>query len=95
MFCTIICYDKAGSLDLRMATRPTHLKWIEGSGVTFTFVGPLLADDGQTPRGSLFVGDFESLDAARTFAKSDPYALAGLFETVSVHPTRKVFPADK
>lgn len=93
MLCTIICYDKANSVELRMATRPTHLKWIEASGITFTYVGPLLADDGQTPKGSLFVGDFASLDAARSLAKSDPYALAGLFETVSVHPTRKVFPA--
>jgi uncharacterized protein YciI len=93
MLCTIICYDKPDHVDLRMKTRPDHLKWIEGCKVTFTYVGPLLADDGQTPKGSLLIGDFESLEAARTFAKADPYARAGLFDAVSIHPTRKVFPA--
>ena len=93
MLATIICYDKPNHLDLRMKTRPTHLAYIENSNVKLIYAGPLLTDDGESPIGSLFVGEFESLDAARTFNKNDPYALAGLFEKIVVHPTRKVFPA--
>ncbi len=93
MFVAIICYDKPNHLDLRLKTRPTHLAYIEGSKANLTYAGPLLTDDGESPRGSIFVGEFESLDAARAFNRNDPYTLAGLFEWVSVHPTRKVFPA--
>ena len=93
MFVAIICHDKPNHLDLRMKTRPTHLAYIENSKAKLTYAGPLLTDNGETPIGSLFVGEFESLDAARAFNTNDPYSLAGLFEKVSVYPTRKVFPA--
>jgi uncharacterized protein YciI len=94
MFVAIVCYDKPGSLELRMKTRPTHLEYIQNSGVALLYGGPLLAEDGQTPMGSLFLGEFDSLEAARAFNKDDPYTQAGLFEKISVHPSRKVFPAD-
>lgn len=93
MLIAIICTDKPGALDLRMKTRPAHLAYIEGSGAQLLYAGPLLADNGETPRGSLFIGEFVSLEAARAFNKADPYVIAGLFESVAVHPTRKVFPA--
>ena len=44
------------------------------------YAGPMLADDGETPTGSLIVADFENLAAARAFQKTDPYQMAGLFE---------------
>ncbi len=93
MLIAIVCYDKPNQLDLRMKTRPDHLAYIENSNAKLLYAGPLLADDGQTPRGSLFIGEFDSLDAARAFNRGDPYVRAGLFESVAVHPTRKVFPA--
>jgi len=92
MLCTIIAQDKPNSLDLRMKVRPTHLAYVEASGVALVFGGPILGDDGATPQGSLIIGEFATLQAAREFAKNDPYALAGLFEKVTVQPTRKVFP---
>ncbi len=93
MIIALICTDKPGALDVRMKTRPAHLAYMEGCGVKFHYAGPMLADDGETPRGSLIVGEFESLEAARAFNKADPYAQAGLFESVVLYPTRKVFPA--
>ncbi len=93
MLVAIICYDKPNQLDLRMKTRPTHLTYIENCKVQFTYAGPILTDDGESPKGSLFVGEFDSLDAARAFNAGDPYSLAGQFEKVTIHPTRKVFPA--
>jgi len=92
MLVSIICTDKAGSLDLRMKTRPAHLEWMERENPKAVFIGPLLADDGQTPIGSLFVVDFASLEDAKAFAGRDPYAHAGLFEKVAIQPTRQVYP---
>ncbi len=94
MLCTIIAFDKPNHVDLRMKTRPSHLEWMDQENPNAIFIGPMLADDGQTPIGSVFVCDFESLDAAKAFASRDPYAHAGLFEKVVIQPTRKVFPKD-
>ena len=92
MLCVISGQDKSDSLELRMKVRPDHLVYIEASGVTWTFAGPVLTDDGQTPKGSLFIGEFESLEAAKAFAKNDPYNQAGLFEKSTVQPVRKTYP---
>jgi uncharacterized protein YciI len=40
--------------------------------------------------GSLVILDCESLDAAQAWAAGDPYAAAGLFESVSVTEWKKV-----
>lgn len=93
MLFAIMAHDKPNHLDLRMKTRPVHLQWLEKTDTKLTYAGPLLSDDGQTFIGSLIVAEFDSLDAARAFQKSDPYTQAGLFERVTVMPTRKVFPA--
>ncbi|MSQ85301.1 MAG: YciI family protein [Alphaproteobacteria bacterium] len=94
MLCTIIAHDKPNQVELRMKTRPTHLEWMDKENPKALFIGPILADDGQTPIGSLFIVDFESLDAAKAFASRDPYAHAGLFQSVMIQPTRKVLPKD-
>lgn len=93
MLVMMVCMDKPGHVDLRLKTRPQHLEWIENSGLALMYAGPILADDGQTPAGSLILAEFDTLDAARAFQKTDPYAKAGLFEKVTVQPTRKVLPA--
>lgn len=61
MLCTIIAHDKPNQVELRMKTRPTHLEWMDKENPKALFIGPILADDGQTPIGSLFIVDFESL----------------------------------
>lgn len=94
MLCSIICYDKPNHLDLRLKTRPVHLEYLENFRAQLFYAGPMLTDDGAAPMGSLIIGEFADLAAARTFQAGDPYTTAGLFEKVSVHPTRKVFPTD-
>ncbi len=93
MLFLIHCIDKPNSAAVRAETRPKHLAYLEGSKVTWAFAGPMLADDGTTAKGSLLIGDFTDLAAAKAFAQQDPYVLAGLFEKVTVMPTRKVLPA--
>ena len=78
--------DKAGALELRMATRSAHLDWIKGLDPIVKIGGPLLSDDGKTPVGSMLVIEAETLEAAQAVFAQDPYAAAGLWETTSVRP---------
>ena len=51
--------------------------------------GPLFAEDGETPAGSLFVVEGESV-AVREWAAGDPYAKAGVFASVEIRPFKWV-----
>ncbi len=89
----IVCLDKPDHLNVRMDNRPAHLDHLKAHEAQILIAGPLLSDDGQTPVGSLLVMDFADAEAARSFAEADPYAVAGLFKTVTICPYRKVLPA--
>lgn len=78
--------DKADALDIRMANRPAHLDWAKAAGDKVRMAGPVFADDGKTFAGSVFVLEMESLQAVKAWAAEDPYARAGLFETVEIKP---------
>lgn len=85
MFYALICKDKPGALELRMATRPTHvdyLKGLEAKGV-LKMAGPLLGDD-EKPIGSLLVVATADKAEAEAVAAADPYAIAGLFATTEI-----------
>jgi uncharacterized protein YciI len=41
--------------------------------------------------GSLILADFASLDEARAWAADDPYAHAGVYRDVHIHPWKGVF----
>ena len=85
MFYALMCKDKPGSLDLRMATRPPHveyLKAMEAKGV-LKMAGPLLGDD-EKPIGSLLVIAADDMKEAEAFAAGDPYAIAGVFASTEI-----------
>jgi uncharacterized protein YciI len=69
------------------APRPA-LEWAVGLGDVVRMAGPLLADDGETMVGSIFLVQAESLAAAKALSSQDPYALAGVFERVDIRETR-------
>jgi uncharacterized protein YciI len=86
MLFALICTDKPGGLAIRKANRPEHLAYLESLGDTLLFAGPFTEEDGQTMNGSLIVIDAESLRDARAIADGDPFARAGLFESVEIRP---------
>jgi len=92
MYFAIHCIDKPGSGDLRAATRPEHLNYINDIVDRIVAAGPLLGIDGAAI-GSLLIVDFIDRKAAIAFAAGDPYAQAGLFASVAVTAWRKVIPA--
>ncbi|MBK5947258.1 hypothetical protein CCR83_12605 [Rhodobacter veldkampii DSM 11550] len=87
MLYAIICRDKPGHLQVRLETRAAHLAYIEQTGIV-KMAGPFL-EQGQMC-GSLVVVEADSLKAAQDWAAGDPYAAAGLFESVSVTEWKKV-----
>lgn len=90
MLFAIYALDKTGSTELRAATRPTHLAYLDGFVSQMVLAGPLLNDAGQAI-GSLLVIEAENQSAAETLAAADPYAKAGLFESVTIRPYRAVY----
>lgn len=83
----LICRDKPGALQTRLDNRPAHLEFLNGAGKVM-FAGPFIEDE--KPVGSLVVLDVATRAEAEAFAAADPYALAGLFESVAIHEWRKV-----
>lgn len=88
MLVALIAHDKPGALDLRMENRPAHVDYLNASGMVH-LAGPLLADHGGMI-GSLIVLDVPDMEAAQDWADNDPYAKAGLFETVALTEWKKV-----
>lgn len=94
MIFTVICKDKPGHLETRMATRPAHVAHLEklNREGKLRFAGPFLGPDGK-PIGSLVALEAPDLAAAEALAAADPYAGVGLFETVEILPWNWTFNA--
>ena len=90
MLFVLICTDKPGSLDLRLATRGAHLAYLQTYEACLAQAGPMLdADD--RPCGSLLIIDVADQAEAAGFAEADPYGKAGLFESVIIRHYRQVY----
>lgn len=87
MLIALIAKDKAGALQTRLDNRPAHVDYLKSTGVV-SQAGPLL--DGEDMIGSLVILDVEDMAAAQSWADNDPYAKAGLFESVELIPWKKV-----
>jgi uncharacterized protein YciI len=99
MLYSIIGTDKSNSLDNRLAARPEHLARLEQlqEQGRLVLAGPFPAIDSTDPgtagfTGSLIIAEFDSLDDAISWANDDPYLSAGVYETVTVKPFKKVLP---
>lgn len=84
----LICLDKPDSRDIRERNRDDHLAYIAETGVVEQ-AGPLLDDD-ENMIGSLLILDVPDKEAATRWGGSDPYFLAGLFESVTLRRWKKV-----
>lgn len=88
----IYLLDKSDEAELRRATRAAHLAYIADHKAKIVFGGPFWGADGRTRIGGLTVLDVPDLSAAEAFVAGDPYAVAGLFETVSIHRMQIMIP---
>lgn len=99
MYYVIKAADRPQSLEQRGTTGPDHLRRLQvlQQQGRLLLAGPLPAIDSEDPgpagfTGSLIVAEFDSLDAAKDWAQADPYVTAGVYESVTVEPFRKVLP---
>ena len=99
MLYSIIGQDVPNSNEKRGNARMKHLQRLmklneEGRLI---IAGPNPAIDSDMPgeagfSGSIIIAQFDSLEAAQTWADADPYLEAGVYESVTVKPFKKVLP---
>ena len=87
----IIATDKPDSLALRQRVRPEHLDYLTRHEAKLLAAGAQIEDDGTGGFGSVIIYDTDDRAEAEAFAANDPFAKAGLFETVRIARWRKVF----
>jgi uncharacterized protein YciI len=99
MLYAIISEDIENSLEKRLATRSAHLARVQKLVDTGHLIigGPHPAIDSEDPgtngfTGSLIIAEFDSFEAAQTWADADPYVKAGVYKKVTVKPFKKVLP---
>ena len=99
MLYVIIGEDVENSLAARLAARPAHLERLFAlrDAGRLLVAGPNPAIDASDPgeagfSGSVIIAEFDSLEAAQTWAEADPYRDAGVYQRVTVKPFKKVLP---
>ncbi|EHL95496.1 hypothetical protein HMPREF9946_05183 [Acetobacteraceae bacterium AT-5844] len=90
MIFSVVSLDKPNALELRLATRPSHLEYLDSQVESIVMGGPVLDAEGK-PCGSLLLVEAPDEAAAAAFAAADPYAKAGLFASVTIRPFRAVY----
>jgi uncharacterized protein YciI len=92
MLFVVHALDKAGILPTRAKhyrAHRIHLDKSEDHAVDVVTAGTLLADDGETPVGSIFVVDAKDRAAVDAFARSDPYHVNGVWQRIDIHRYNK------
>ena len=92
MIYTFMLMDKPDGGALRQRVRPEHKAYLAQVADRMAFAGPLVSDDGNTMLGSLLAIDFESRDAAQAWLAKEPFTLAGLYASTSVHGFVNLWP---
>jgi uncharacterized protein YciI len=87
----IVAKDKPDSLELRQQVRAEHLEYLTRHQARLLAGGAMIEDDGSGGFGSVIIYDPDDRAEAERFAADDPFAKAGLFESVQVARWRKVF----
>ncbi len=84
----LIAKDKSNHLQTRLDNRDAHVAYLKSQNIV-EMAGPFL-DNAGAMCGSLIVLEVDDMAAAQNFAENDPYAIAGLFESVRLQAWNKV-----
>jgi len=87
MLFAIHAVDRDGALDTRLSNYDAHKAFLSDTspyGVKIVMSGPLVADDGTTMIGSLFLVEADSRAAAEAFNAADPFHKAGIWDRVTI-----------
>lgn len=92
---SIIGHDSAHSSAKRQQVRDEHLKRLQVLDIEQRLIvaGPTPIEHGQEAMsGSIIIAEFESLEAAKTWANADPYLREGVYSHVDIKPFIHVLP---
>jgi uncharacterized protein YciI len=89
IYYAVTAIDRLDAGELRAETRPAHLEYIARNRTRVALAGPLVNDEGQSC-GSLYMIEASTEADASEFVNSDPYSVAGLFESVVIRRWRLV-----
>ncbi len=92
MLFVIHAMDRKDAINTRAKHYRAHRQHLDEStkhGVKIITAGPFVADDGETPIGSLFIVDAKDRAAVNAFTNSDPYHLNGVWDAVEIHAYHK------
>lgn len=90
MLFAVVCLDKPGHEQVRADNRAAHLDFLKANAAAVKAAGPFLSDDGARMVGSLLVIEASDRAGLDALLAGDPYARAGLFESVTARPWRWV-----
>ncbi|CAG9166416.1 YciI family protein [Cupriavidus pampae] len=89
MFYVIHALDKPNAVSVRLANYEAHKAYLGRAQLRTLISGPLLADDGETMIGSFFLVEADRKEDVVAFNANDPFAHAGLWQQVNIHPFNK------
>lgn len=89
MLFAVHCLDRAGAVSDRLAHYDAHKAYLGAGAVRTVISGPLLAEDGETMIGSLFVFEADTREEVADFNAADPFHRNGVWERVEIHPFLK------
>ncbi len=89
MHFVIHCLDAPDGAPRRAANYDAHKAYLAAARVNTVISGPLLADDGTSMIGSLFVVEADSKAAVEAFNAADPFSAAKVWAEVHIHPFLK------
>lgn len=86
MLFLVTCLDRADGAAIRAEHYPAHRAWLATKPADIRLSGPILGDDHESRIGSVFVVHAPDRASAEAFSAADPFARAGLFASVTIHP---------
>ncbi|MFN3688418.1 YciI family protein [Salinarimonas sp.] len=87
MLFAIHALDRPGALPRRLAAYDAHKAFLADTsafGIRIVMSGPLVADDGETMIGSLFLVEADDRAAVERFNAADPFRAADVWEAVTI-----------
>lgn len=86
MLFAVHCLDHADGLPRRLANYDAHKAYLGSGKIKTVISGPLVAEDGETMIGSLFVFSADAIEDVVAFNAADPFAQANVWRDVKINP---------
>lgn len=90
MLFAVTCLDKPGHAAVRADNRAAHLDFLKANAAAVKIAGPFFDDAGETMIGSFLAIEAADRTALDALLAADPYAKAGLFQSVTARPWKWV-----